>query len=109
MANPSKQKGTGGETELVKLLDQFGIFTARTSPSTKWDLVRLGPNNKDAMPALATRPDRGEWLVTLSLHDYAALVRFADIQTGKDTPLRIEVKRYKRFSLHSIWQEKFGA
>jgi len=98
MANPRKAKGTGGETELVRALELEGLV--RTPPGTLWDLEL--PGLTPALNVLATRPDRGQWLLTVDLPTFQHLV-------GEDAcGLRIEVKRYKRFSLHSIFESKFG-
>lgn len=109
MANPSKQKGTGAETELVRLLSEYpwpgtGRRWTRTSPGMNYDVHGTGSPGLELPPilALATRPDRGRWLVTVSLDDFAHLLF--------DCPreVHVEVKRYTRFALHSIWEKKFG-
>lgn len=102
MANPSKAKGTGGETELLRLLNIEGLV--RTPPATVWDLERQG-----ALPpveVLATRPDRGRWLITTSVDDFRRM--FHHYGGDHIVALRVEVKRYKKFSLHSIYEAKFG-
>jgi hypothetical protein len=106
MSNPSKQKGTGGETELLRLLDYPGLV--RTPPTTLWDLELPG---NDQFNVLATRPDHGQWLMTMDLNTFKTLFGFylSDRQTSRYEPgLRIEVKRYSRFALHAIWNKKFG-
>ena len=105
MANPSKKKGTAGETEVKGILEHYGVFVRRTPACTEWDLERDAPSDGPyilPIDALATRPDKGEWLVTLRLQDYAELVR------DDPAPLRIEVKRYARFALHTIFGKKFA-
>jgi hypothetical protein len=115
MANPSKKKGTGGETELLRLLEIKGMV--RTPPASPWDLERpellpdldWQPADVTIVPdpplnALATRPDNGKWLVTVDLDTFRELVR-RSFWTG---PIRVEVKRYARFALHGIWAKKFG-
>lgn len=94
----SKQKGTGGETELLRLLALPGLV--RTPASSTYDLSRpaVGPWFGPPIQALATRPDRGQWLITLRATDFAELVG------ETEAPLEIEVKRYRRFSLHSIFE-----
>jgi Holliday junction resolvase len=109
MANPSKQKGTGGETELVRLLAELGLEFVRMPASADYDLTNANPNRLELTPleALATRPDRGEWLVTLRLEDFAHLLKLT--QTfGPPWETHIEAKRYTRFALHTIWNNKFG-
>lgn len=103
MANPSKQKGTGGETELLRLLELDEM--KRTPPGTLWDLERPGVGTVDV---LATRPDRGRWLVTLDARDFRELYQAAETIRYEPIGLRIEVKRYRRFSLHTIFESKFG-
>ncbi len=109
MANPSKQKGTGGETELVAAFRAAGLTANRTPPTTNYD-VRVGKAGPDGgLDALATRPDYGQWLVTVRLADFIDLVKVAEGFYGIDElPVNVEVKRYARFALHAIWQKKFG-
>ena len=105
MTNPPKKKGTAGETELKRILEHYGVMVRRTPPGTAWDLERDAPSDGPyilPIDALATRPDKGEWLVTLRLQDYAELVR------DDPAPLRIESKRYARFALHTIFGRKFA-
>jgi hypothetical protein len=106
MSNPSKQKGTAGETELLRLLNLPGLV--RTPPATEWDLELPGTHQ---LNILATRPDRGQWLMTMDLDTFMELFEFyidgADTFKRKNG-LRIEVKRYARFALHAIWEKKFG-
>ncbi len=111
MANPSKKKGTGGENEVLKVAEDIwgeGCF-ARTSPGMPWDVERKGysgpGNHNTPLELLATRPDHGEWLVTMRLDD---ALRLAHGDADFDDDIRIEVKRYARFALHSIWNKKFG-
>jgi hypothetical protein len=105
MSNPSKQKGTAAETELRLELLGRGIAVTRTPASSVVDLVRPGDASSDPfiVETLATRPDRGEWLLTMSLDTFAELVYEAP-----GAALFIEVKRYKKFALHTLFQGKFG-
>jgi hypothetical protein len=111
MANPPKKKGTGGETELLRLLADEGYLPfVRTPPTTTYDLTNARPNRLELEPleVLATRPDRGEWLVTMRLPDFVRLLHMTD-EYGSDVwETHIEVKRYARFSLHTIFNSKFG-
>lgn len=115
MSNPSKQKGTGGETELLRLLQDGPYGSAfrglvRAPASAEVDLLQPGDNDMEAtFNALATRPDRGEWLITMRVRDFERLM-MSELFDGKgDLPgLAIEVKRYARFSLHTIFAGKFG-
>ena len=91
----SKQKGTGGETELLRRLAIPGL--RRTPASSKHDLEVDGP---DCVYALATRPDRGRWLITIDVDSFLRLYG--------GQALKIEVKRYRKFRHHTIWEEKFG-
>lgn len=109
MANPPKKKGTGGETELKDLLHDarghasFRVWT-RTAPTLPYDLHGTGFPGLTQPPieALATRPDRGRWLVTIALDD------FIDFLHSSDREVHVEVKRYARFALHTIFEKKFG-
>jgi hypothetical protein len=105
----SKQKGTGGETELLRKLADYGIEVRRTPASTTYDLDREG---KFPIEVLATRPDRGRWLLTMDLETFASLLNSHDREAlslgySRDG-LHIEVKRYARFVVHSIFEKKFG-
>ena len=106
MANPSRQKGTGGEGEVCARLEViYGPEGVRRNPAaSKTDIrvVGLGPSDGRGVSVLYTRPDRGEWLVTLRASD------FEDLLWGGSPSLNVEVKRYKAFSIHSIFEEKFG-
>jgi hypothetical protein len=62
----------------------------------------------DELTLLATRPDRGQWLITMPLHQFAELMYGSWIRTGSRPAIDIEVKRYRRFSLHAIFEKKFG-
>ena len=104
MSNPSKQKGTGGETELLRLLDIPGLV--RTPPATKFDLALpaiASGSPKRPLQLLATRPDRGQWLLTMTVEDFKRLCRLPWIHG-----MQIEVKRFKKFAHHSIFESKFG-
>lgn len=105
MSNPPKQKGTRGETELLGLLESLtGRVFRRTVPTSKWDVETAddrGPTN--IVRILATRPDHGKWLLSMPAADWA----LAD-PTSPTVSIRVEVKRYRRFALHTIWESKFG-
>lgn len=107
MANPPRQKGTGGETELLRILAGYGLTFARTAASSPYDLTNARPDvlEVDPLEVLATRPDRGQWLVTMRVSHFADLLSYLR-QGSWET--HIEVKRYKRFSLHSTFEKKFG-
>lgn len=104
MANPPKKKGTGAETELKSKLNAEGIEVHRTSPGMLYDLERPGDKDVEPIEALATRPDKGRWLVSVDLDDFMYMVNFL----APYIPLHIEVKRYKQFAHHRIYEEKFG-
>lgn len=104
MANPPKKKGTGGETELLRLLENHHPGITRTQPGELYDL--RAPGELPPFQILATRPDRGQWLITMSLDDYLSLTP-ANTH-GYRRQVHIEVKRYARFSLHTIFEKKFG-
>lgn len=109
VANAPKQKGTGGETELLRLLNADGFEFTRTAPTLPYDLCRPGNIPSATVDALATRPDRGEWLVTVRLGDFMGLLRADDMFLHPHRrAVHVEVKRYNRFSLHTIFQGKFG-
>lgn len=110
MANPSKQKGTGGETELLRILAGYKLTFVRTPASSPYDLTNAAPHRFELHPLdlLATRPDRGEWLVTMRVDDFADLLK-GHALGGDPWETHIEVKRYKKFSLHTIFKGKFGA
>jgi hypothetical protein len=105
----SKQKGTGGENEVVAAFAEANIVARRTSPGVNYDIRVDGLLDDEAFQVLATRPDRGQWLATLPLKDLVELLRFYEHQHAhREYPVEVEVKRYRRFSLHSIYEAKFG-
>ena len=107
MSNPSKAKGTGGESELVNLLNDYfprGGWR-RTSPGMAYDIVKPGDTH-EPLEVLATRPDRGRWLMTMRLDQFEALLGAYEFERG--TPVHIEVKRYRKFAMHAIYEAKFG-
>lgn len=105
----SKQKGTGGETELLRFLNLYnGFKLVRNPPSALSDLSQDGDKGR-YLRILATRPDRGRWLVTMDVQDFAEMVAFQSQHSSIRYMMDVEVKRYKRFSLHSIFEKKFGS
>ena|SRR6185295_1970350 len=108
MANPSKQKGTAAETEIVRMLAARGIVGVRTPPGSNFD-VRVGPGMDGGLDCLWTRPDHGQWLVTIRAQDFLDFVENTVNLFELDSAyLNIESKRYTRFSLHAIFEKKFG-
>lgn len=101
MANPAKKKGTGGETELKRLFESFGLVALRNPAGARTDL-NVQPGHDRRVQALATRPDHGTWLVTVRLHDFFRLIAHAEM--GAD----VEVKRYARFAHHTLFEEELG-
>jgi len=106
VANPPKAKGTGGETELRRLMHGAFPYLRRTAPTSAWDLEQLGRDGGIVYRFLATRPDRGQWLVTMSLDDFLELV--GDKAVDADDDWLFEVKRFKRFAHHTIFEETFA-
>jgi hypothetical protein len=101
MANPPKRKGTGGETELRRLLEAlFDRPFRRTAPGSAWDLEAEGHVTDPPICVLATRPDNGRWLVSMTPEGWLGDPFAAEI--------RVEVKRYARFAHHMIYESKFG-
>ena len=104
MANPPKQKGTGYETEIERAGILAGFTARRVEPGLPWD-VELDAKPSMAghrINALATRPDYGRTLVTITLPD------FLDVLGYRGYGARIECKRYRRFALHTIFEGKFS-
>lgn len=102
MANPPKQKGTKFETEVVNAALDKGLTAQRTSAGRRYDIDILGSTGR-TIEALATRPDYGHTLVTMRLADFLHLL------AGHGDGAKVECKRYRRFSLHGIFDDKFGA
>jgi hypothetical protein len=111
VSNPPRQKGTTEETAVVNDWNWDFVtpkYKARRMPaSSVYDIQVEGA----APPAdvLMTRADYGERLVTLRFQDFAEI--WANANAGEldlAPELHIEVKRYKRFSLHTIFFKKFG-
>lgn len=105
MANPSRKKGTAGEVELMAILEQVtGRSFRRTHAGCRWDLETTDHADYGDLPPvfiLATRPDRGRWLLSMTPIDWACPIN----GTGP-VPIRVEVKRYARFALHKIYEGK---
>ena len=108
MSNPPKSKGTGGEREVVNMFAAGGIVARRTAPGLNYDLYVSGARLDEPFEVLATRPDRGEWLATIRLADLVELLRVYNGLDDDTYPVKVEVKRYARFSLHTIFTKKFG-
>lgn len=96
----SKIKGTGGERELKALLTQLCNRRFRkTGAGEPWDLEAPGTNEEEPIQILATRPDRGRWLLTMTPWDYT--------KSWATTEIRVEVKRWAKFWHHSEYEETF--
>ncbi len=102
MANPPKQKGTGGEREVKNKAEDYGLEATRTPAGSRYDIDIRGSVGKH-INVLATRPDNGTWLATIALSDLFHLLA----EHGDSA--HIEVKRYKRFAHHGIFSDKFGS
>lgn len=79
----------------------YGLEMHRQPASAAFDIFVRG-NTGRVVEGLATRPDRGQWLVTIRLDDLFHILR----EHGDSA--HIEVKRYARFALHTIFEKKFG-
>jgi hypothetical protein len=107
----SKAKGTAGEREVRQAFAEWlgDGWLRRTAPSCAWDLEHVDPDPTiGRFDVLATRPDRGRWLATVSLRTLAYLLAVLE-EHGERFELRVEVKRYRRFALHTIYEETFDA
>lgn len=105
-SSPSKQKGTAGETELLRILQPWLPRLVRNPSSSIADLTSLPLDGVEFEPiqALATRPDRGRWLIAIEADVFGWLASSVQYQT----PIDIEVKRHAKFAHHKIFEEKFG-
>lgn len=101
VANPPRKKGTKGEGEVVRACVDRGLIAVRTPAGSNYDVAVQGSTGR-VIKVLATRPDKGRWLATVELEDLIHMLY------GHGDAAAIEVKRYKRFSLHSIFEKKFG-
>jgi hypothetical protein len=110
MSSPSKQKGTAGETSLLRALVPYIPTLHRTAASSKVDLESTGTGS--VFRLLATRPDRGQWLISMPLEEFMEVWSSA-YEEGRHfhlmPPVAIEAKRYARFAHHNIFESKFGA
>lgn len=105
MSNPPRQKGTQGETELLRLLNEKGFKFVRRPAGARTDLRHEATTKWDGAPILtllATRPDRGNWLFTIDLETFCAV--FAPEVDN----IEIEVKRRKKFAHHSLFEKELG-
>lgn len=105
MSNPPRAKGTGAETELLRKLDIESLV--RAPASSVIDLKREGWD--PSVRALATRPNRGQWLFTIDLPTFRHYVELFDQEKDPfEHRIEIEVKRYARFAHHSLYEGKFN-
>ena len=101
MATRSKAKGTGGERELLRLLNDKGFRLRRREAGAEADLFQDGEHPDSAhLKVLAVRPDRGRWLFTVDLDSFLEFAATSDA-------LDVEVKRPARSWIHSVWRHKF--
>lgn len=103
MANPPKRKGTAFETEIVRAAREHGLRAERTAPTSPYDVVINMDSDglAEVVNALATRPDRGQTLVTIPLSVFFDLLDVTGVEA------HVECKRYARFALHAIYESKF--
>lgn len=100
-----KDKGTKGENEVLAILEDLtGRKFHRTPPGCKWDIESTDDYTfGDPLPViniLAIRPDRGEWLFSMTPRGW-----FDD---PSRCPIHVEVKRFATSRIHSIFKEKFS-
>lgn len=105
MSSPSKQKGTAEETAIVNDWNSYLSHGARRMPAGARYDVHVDGHTAAPIDVLSTRADRGERLVTLRFHDF---MRLHALCVAPAPELHIESKRYARFSLHTIFESKFG-
>ena len=101
MSNPSKSKGTRFESDIVKAAQGYGLDATRTHAGSRYDVDIRGGTGR-SIEGLATRPDHGQALVTIKLHDFLHLL------ASHGDGAHVECKRYKAFRHHAIFEEKFG-
>ena len=101
MSNPPRQKGTGGEREIVRAAQGYGLEVRRTPAASRFDVEIRGGTGR-VIDVLATRPDRGQWLASIRLEDLMHLL------ASHGDAAHIEVKRFKKFAHHTIFEGKFG-
>jgi hypothetical protein len=100
-SSKSKIKGTAGETELLRRLNETVGGFRRTPASSSWDLERdaSGGHSISPLTVLATRPDFGRWLVLMTVDEFEYLLNEADILP----PIHVEVKRRRTYAHHSLF------
>ena len=102
MSNPSKQKGTKFETEVVNMGEgDYGLDIYRMPASARYDIAVRGSTGR-IIETLVTRPDYGQALATMRLRDFFHLLQ----EHGDHA--HIECKRLAKVSLHSIFEDKFS-
>lgn len=103
MPNPPRQKGTAGETELLRLLNEKGFKFVRRPAGARTDLRHESPHPfSPTFKVLATRPDRGQWLLTIDA------ATFCEVFAPDLENIEIEVKRRKKFAHHSLYEDELG-
>jgi hypothetical protein len=116
VANPSRKKGTSGEVELRDDLNgpiggERPFMLVRREAGARTDLRQEafeGEGGLDitSMAVLATRPDRGRWLITMTLDQFRELMYASWVRTGSRPELEIEVKRRAKIAHHSLFEEE---
>jgi hypothetical protein len=122
VANPSRKKGTTGEVELRDRLNAMGTSGAPGEVGQVFKLVRReagartdlrqepfegeGGLDIQQLAVLATRPDRGRWLITMTLDLFEEMMYAAWVRTGSRPELEIEVKRRAKIAHHSLFEEE---
>lgn len=98
--NRPRAKGTGGEREVKRFLeDGYGLIVDRMPPSSPFDLRVHGSTGR-TIKVLATRPDRGLWLATITLGDLGHLLEVHGDRA------EVEVKRRRAFPQHTLWSKE---
>lgn len=94
---------------MLELIQAFEYPAVRNPASAVWDIT--APNAEsmslgaDPLRILATRPDRGRWLGTV---DLITLMEWLCRLEGLRPELHVEVKRYRKFAHHTLYEETFN-
>jgi hypothetical protein len=99
----SRQKGTGGEREVLKLVQGVRPNARRTPPGSQFDIESQGTGILSPIKVLATRPDRGRWLAVIDLEQFLEVLELDTLR-----PLLVECKRRKTYSHHTMFETETG-
>jgi hypothetical protein len=95
-----KDKGTRFETWTENQALDHGLDAKREDAGNRWDITVRGSTGH-TIEALVTRPNYGQAMATIRLHDFFHLL------AAHGDSAHIECKRLAKVAVHSIFEDKF--